>query len=324
MAAVGALLVSSGVALMAAPTPASADTECVPQDAYTETSGWLDTSPGPGWYQVDSRIKVPATEGHWVDLVWHNYTGNQPPPNEPPELGDPNWHALPADPQSAVHSVPPRVPNEPYNVSNENSGRGSWFLWTGTWAPASDAVYEYRFAFDHPAVTCGTEAYAEVQWIEPSCGTVAGYETSSGDPVDVTWSDPSATPGPGVTVTLTATAASGYAFGGHATKDFTHTFAEVVVPEGQTYDAVTGTCTTVSPPVTPPTTPPTTPQVSPPTADVESDVKAETTMPTVVEAGLAGGSTVVGASTGLALTLVGLVLLGAAAGLVVVEGSERS
>ena len=321
MAAVGALLVSSGVALMAAPTPASADTECVPQDAYTETSGWLDTSPGPGWYQVDSRIKVPATEAHWVDLVWHNYTGNQPPPNEPPELGDPHWHALPADPQSAVHSVPPRVPNEPYNVSNESSGRGSWFLWTGTWVPASDAVLEYRFAFDHPAVTCGTEAYAEVQWIEPSCGTVAGYETSSGDPVDVTWSEPSATPAPGVTVTLVATALPGYTFGGETTKPFTHTFAEVVVPEGQTYDPVTGACTTVSPPVTPPQVNP--PQVSPPKAHVKSHVKAETTTPTVVHAGLAGSATGTTTDAGLALTLAGLALLAGAAGLVVVEGGER-
>jgi hypothetical protein len=212
--------------------------------------------------------------------------------------------------------VPPRVPNEPYNVSNENSGRGAWFLWTGTWAPATDAVYEYRFAFDHPAVTCGAEAYAEVQWIEPSCGTLAGYETSSGDPVDVTWSDPSAAPGPGATVTLTATALGGYTFGGQATKDFTHTFDQVVAPDGQTYNAETGACEAVSPPVTPPTTPPTTPQVSPPTTHTGTQVEPATTTPTVVEAGLAGSAADTSGEAGLVLALVGLVLLVGAGGLV--------
>jgi hypothetical protein len=112
----------------------------------------------------------------------------------------------------------------------------------------------------------------------------------------------------------------GYTFGGQSTKEFTHTFAEVVVPEGQTYDAVTGTCTTVSPPVTPPTTP----EVSPPTSHVKSHVKAETTTPTVVEAGLAGGAADAGASTGLALALAGLVLLVGAGGVLTVEGGGKN
>jgi hypothetical protein len=51
MAAVGVLLVSSGLALMATAGPSTAaDGDCVPADAYTETSEWLAASPGEGWY----------------------------------------------------------------------------------------------------------------------------------------------------------------------------------------------------------------------------------------------------------------------------------
>lgn len=155
MAAVGALLVSSGIALMATAGPSTAaDGDCVPTDAYTDTTDWVATSPGTGWYQVASRVKTAATADSWTNLVWHNYAGNQPPSDEPPALTDGNWHVVQGDPQSANHMVPPRVPNVPYNVSNENNGRGSWYLWTGTLVPGSDAVMEYQFAFDHPAVTC--------------------------------------------------------------------------------------------------------------------------------------------------------------------------
>ena len=132
---------------------ASASEECT-----TDTTGWVLESPGPKWVQVDERTVVDqkaqdAVPGYWANLIWHNYTGNDkeyPADGSGPSLDDPNWHALPADPQSEVHSVPPRVPNVPYNVSNENSGHGSWFLWTGTWVPEVPAVeevthQEYKF-----------------------------------------------------------------------------------------------------------------------------------------------------------------------------------
>jgi len=80
---------------------------------------------------------TPATDDEWIDRVWHNYTGNQPPPNEPPALNDPKWHALPADPQSENHAFEAHTPNVPYNVSNENNGRGAWFLWTATLVPGT-------------------------------------------------------------------------------------------------------------------------------------------------------------------------------------------
>ena len=157
MTAAGVLLVSSGLALMATAGPSvAAEEDCVPSDAYTETSEWVETSPGEGWVEVDSRVKTEATEDAWIDLVWHNYNGNL---DGTPELDDPNWHAVPGGPppgQASQHALVPegtRVPMVPYSTSDEN-GRGSWFLYTGTFVPGEDAVMEYLFTFDHPAVTC--------------------------------------------------------------------------------------------------------------------------------------------------------------------------
>lgn len=314
MTAAGVLLVSSGLALMATAGPSVAAEDCVPREAYTETTDWVDSSPGDGWREVDSRVKTEATEDHWINLVWHNYNGNL---DGTPDLDDPKWHAVPGGPpqgQASQHAVPPRVPMVPYNVSDEN-GRGSWFLYTGTFVPGTDAVLEYKFAFDHPAVTCDVEAYAEVQWIEPSCGSLADYETSSGDPVDVTWSEPSTSPAPGVTVSLTATAMDGYTFGGLPTKVFTHTYSQVVPPQGQAYNPETGVCEAVEPPIVePPIVEP--PEVAPPEATTD------TVTPTVVSAGLAGGTTDT-RDQGVALILVGLLLLAGAGALVQLKEVER-
>lgn len=230
MTAAGVLLVSSGLALMATAGPSvAAEEDCVPSAAYTETSDWVETSPGEGWREVDSRVKTEATEDAWIDLVWHNYNGNL---DGTPELDDPKWHAVPGGPpqgQASQHAVPPRVPMVPYNVSDEN-GRGSWFLYTGTFVPGEDAVLEYLFAFDHPAVTC--------------------------------------------------------------------------------------------PIVEPPIVEPPTVVVEPPTVE-PPEATADTVTPTVVSAGLAGGTTTDTRDQGVALILVGLLLLAGAGVLVQLKEVER-
>ncbi|RNM17557.1 hypothetical protein [Nocardioides pocheonensis] len=333
MAAAGALLVSSGLALMAAPSPAAAgdtraaESTCTPSEAYTETSDWVLTSPGTDWYEVDQRqvLVTPAvdpTYGPGQRYSWNPqgpYDESVVPPAWPtPAQG--RW-----TPNTAAYN--PGHVGEPVGVVfQQGHGNGgdnaSWFYWERVQVtPGSDAVYrtEYKFALDHPAVTCPVEAYADVQWIEPSCGTKADFKTKSGDPVDVTWSAPSATPAPGVTVTLVATAMDGYTFGGSATQAFTHTYAAVVPPAGQTYDPVTGVCAAPVPPVV---EPPTTPQVSPPKTPVKAHVKAQTKTPTVVHAGLVTTASDTGAQAGLGLVLAGLVLLAGAGSLVLAGGGE--
>lgn len=185
------------MSLIAVSSPASADKDCKPKDAYTETTGWVLTSPGAGWYQIDKRTvvdkeatpgtpeipgkpavpAVPPTQDHWTNLQWHVWPGNPVRPGDPiPTANDPNWAPRPAEP-NGQHEVPPRVPGVPYNVSNEQSGNASWFLWTGTFVsgtpgtpaipavpavpavPGTPAVThdEFRFAFDHKAVVCEPE-----------------------------------------------------------------------------------------------------------------------------------------------------------------------
>jgi hypothetical protein len=315
MAAMGALLVSSGIALMAAPTAATAgpgaalESQCVPRAAYDDPpTGWLDEAPVGDYVVVGTRV-IEIEPAGWQHYSW---TGgpldeSSPAPAFPGAAGD--W-------QKNTKSDPHKIGHAGAYFSSEQ-GKGNWF-----YLEAIDAVTatQHTYALHHPAVTC--EAYADVHWTEPSCGTLADFETASGDPVDVTWSDPSAAPGPGVTVTLTATATDGYTFGGSAPKAFTHKYAEVVPPTGQTYDPVTGVCATGQPPVVePPTVTP--PVVEPPVQQVPQPKAAEpkTVVPTVVEAGLGEGMTR-SSESGLGLVLVGALVLAGAATLVR-QGSRR-
>jgi len=336
MAAVGALLVSSGIALMAAPVPASAGSptvvqeECVPRDAYTDTTGWVTESPGTGWYQVDQR-QVLVTPG--TDAVYgagQRYSWNPQGPYDesvvPPAWPTPAQGKWTANTEAYFPGHVGEPIGEVFQQGNGNGGdNASWFYWTKVLlTPGSDPVYrtEYKFSFDYPEVTCGVAAYADVQWIDPACGTKADFKTKSGDPVDVTWSAPSAAPAPGVTVTLTATAMDGYTFEGLATKAFSHTYAQVVPPEGQTYDPATGLCSATTPPiVSPPTT---TTQVSPPAVESAVESATETTTPTVVSAGLAGDTANESRDQGLAIVLTGLLMMLAAGGLVLTKGGERA
>lgn len=319
LAALGALVMSSGVALMVAATPAhAAVNECVPQEAYTQTSGWVDESPGEGWYQVDSQVKTPATAAHWTNLVWHNYTSQQP--ESAPALDDSNWHALPAKPAAEGHSVPPRVPNVPYNISNGESGNGSWFLVTGDWVEATAAVYEYKFAFDHPAVTCDVEKQLltpqEPTFVPATCtsgatitlpqqATEESYRmavdpTISSSDVDGVHYVATGSLAPGGTVNVDATLID------PKTTDFvegatTHWSYPVTAPSG---------CTEVSPPVVESEV-----VVSPPKAKTPKAHAAAVT-PTVVEAGLLGTSAQdLRGEQGLALMVAGMVMLVGAGGL---------
>lgn len=281
MAAVGALLVSSGIALMAAPTPASAEPDGDAKVAvckYVGTPGESRLQTGGNPIEVSVNTLKNAFDTKEAFDAW---------------LLDPSFPVAWTDAQG-------------------QAGDGSMaigFIGTQTWTIEDCPGYEPEL----------TEAYADVQWIDPSCGTKAGLETKSGDPVDVTWSAPTPAPAPGVTVSITATAMEGYTFDGSTTKTFSHAYPQVVPPEGQTYDPATGLCTTVSPPVNPPTTP----QVSPPKAPVKAHVKAEATTPTVVHAGLAGSTVDSSAQAGLALAAAGLLLLAGAGGLVLVGGGDR-
>jgi hypothetical protein len=167
----GGVMLAVGAPATAGPdqatgSPPAVEDECVPADAWTgywtgsgesedpADAAWVTESPGDGWYEVDSRVVTEATEGHWSDLQWHTWTGGPVPEGVTPSVDDPAWNPTSGDPQSENHSVPPRVPGEPYFVSHGDSGNGDWFLWKGTWVDGTDEVLEHLFAYDHPAVTC--------------------------------------------------------------------------------------------------------------------------------------------------------------------------
>lgn len=163
MAAVGALLVSSGIALMAAPAPAHAD-ECVPSAAYTETTDWVDASPGVGWYQVDER-QVLVTEG--TEPVYgpgQRYSWNPQGPYDE-SAGAPAWPTPSQGKWTAnTDAYLPGHDGEPIGVVFQQGGgnqgdNASWFYWEKVEVtPGTAPVYraEFKFSFDHPAVTCPT------------------------------------------------------------------------------------------------------------------------------------------------------------------------
>jgi hypothetical protein len=144
-------------------------------------------------------------------------------------------------------------------------------------------------------------ATASVSFQDPTCanGNVAKY-TTSGD--NVTFSSPTAAPG--ATVTVTASADEGAAF---ADESMEKSFGP------HTFGAVEANCDVVVSPPTDTTTPPTV-VVSPPKAHTPK--AATVTTPTVVHAGLASVSTQdLRGEQGLALMVAGMVMLVAAGGL---------
>lgn len=77
----------------------------------------------------------PGTEGHWEDLSWFVWTGG--PRDDAPGLDEDGWNDVPALPQGLPHEP---VPGTVYNVSNGESGRGSWFKYDGTFVEGTDPV----------------------------------------------------------------------------------------------------------------------------------------------------------------------------------------
>ena len=53
-----ALIVMVGVVATTGTAGTSSEEPCEPQDAWTDTTGWVLESPGAGWYQVDETTVV--------------------------------------------------------------------------------------------------------------------------------------------------------------------------------------------------------------------------------------------------------------------------
>lgn len=163
--AVAATLAVTGVTVSVASASATnnRDTTCVPSPEIPATPGTPEVPAVPSTPEIPA---VPATPDHWENTVWHNYTGNDkayPPDGPGPALDDPNWHALPAEP-NGVHAFELHTPNVPYNVSNDDKGRGSWFLWTGTFVPGTPGTPAVPATPGTPAVPAvpGTPAVPAV------------------------------------------------------------------------------------------------------------------------------------------------------------------
>ena len=211
-----ALIVMVGVVATTGTAGRSYEEPCEPQDAWTETTGWVLESPGADWYQADEKTVVDqeSTEDAWTNPVWHVYAGNNNS-DTPPALADSHWQGTGGNPQSGNHAFENHTPNVPYSVDNAN-GRGSdWFLWTATFVPGQELVthQEFKFALDHPAVDCPgeelVETSASVEPLQPSCENAGeiGLLLGNEDEVDYSIEDDIA---PGSTVSVTASAKAGF------------------------------------------------------------------------------------------------------------------
>jgi hypothetical protein len=211
-----ALIVMVGVVATTGTAGTSSEEPCEPQDAWTETTGWVLESPGAGWYQVDEKTVTDqeATEDAWTNQVWHVYAGNNNS-DDAPSLNDSHWQATGGGPQSENHAFENHTPDVPYSVDRAN-GRGSdWFLWTATFVSGQDLVthQEFKFALDHPAVDCPgeelVETSASVEPLQPSCEKAGeiGLLLGNEDAVDYSIEGDIA---PGSTVSVTASAKAGF------------------------------------------------------------------------------------------------------------------
>ena len=207
LAAVGALVMSGGVVMLGASTAAAES--CDPSPAYTETTDWVTTSPGEGWYQVEERT-IPGTDPvpevlelqyrrlvkeavpESTDDTWYSYSpaGDNDqdvttgyPVGDRDADKDNGWQVNQgshtgqyADPNFAVgvpwqegsrqrivvlsrpQVTPGSAAEYEYMWALEPPGDG----WEPTgevrvlqeYVPGTPAVTEYKFAFNHPAITC--------------------------------------------------------------------------------------------------------------------------------------------------------------------------
>lgn len=156
LAALGALVMSSGVALMATAGPSNA-AECVPTAAYTETINH------PAVTHVVHHDAVPA-----VDSQWWNFAPNR---EQGPLASEP---AFPTDPRGTWEG--PHADGGPgqdqVGTFQSGDGHGSWFHRTA--AVAAQAAYDetvtdtaaWTETVNHAAVTCETVS-------TPTGGTVS-------------------------------------------------------------------------------------------------------------------------------------------------------
>lgn len=144
LAALGVLVLSSGVALMTSATSANA-ADCVPQAAFTETINH------PAVTHVVHHDAVAAVPEKWFNFA----------PTDPGKFdGTPSW---PTDPLGKWEAVPGHAnggPGDGFGIIHQGQGGGSWFY--------RQAGVEGKDAFDetvvdtaasvetinHPAVTC--------------------------------------------------------------------------------------------------------------------------------------------------------------------------
>lgn len=210
-----ALIVMVGVVATTGTAGTSSEEPCEPQDARTETTGWVLESPGAGWYQVDEKTVVDekawtetVSESHWQRYSW---TGGPHLEDSPPSFPSDDW-------QSNVQGDPHGIGAAgAYYVSHGNSGRGDWFYleWVEGETIDHEAVTheEFRFAFDHPAVDCPgeelVETSASAEPLRASCENAGeiGLLLGNEDAVDYSIEGNIA---PGSTVSVTASAKAGF------------------------------------------------------------------------------------------------------------------
>lgn len=276
LAALGALVMSSGVALMVAATPANAVAEkpsiCHPVNGKGELgNGWDLISPDKASSHIDEAL-FPNGE-YWKheskDGLRHDmYAVNGTCPGEP-------------------------IPSEECPQGTDRAGQ-----------EVPDGQDSEEFCNDDEEQPLVATATATPN--TPTCANNVPSYTKSGTNIEAAWKE-SAAPAFGATITVTATAVKGAEFaGGASTKAI-----EVTFPA-----AATGCGTVVNPPQTTQTestvvvSPP-----KQHTTKTKAKAEATVT-PTVVEAGLAGTSTDdLRGEQGLALMVAGMVMLVAAGGL---------
>ena len=336
MAAVGALLISSGIVLMVTPTSASAG------DKPERLKDWVCKYVGtPG---IDEHLKkgngglvwvsAPATEGTWFnDAHGRSFVLAADAPRSP----KPSASQCPAGDvayaTASVDFVDPTCENDnvaSYRTDGEHVTFKAKVKVTEVDGPAVTAAAPVAV---EPGSTVTIKAKADhgfrfengdkVMFFEHEFG-LAQVNCTEVTPVAPTFVDPTCTTAAGVTLPTSTTVT--YAQEGTAAAGATVGVGATLV-DPETSHFADGATTTWSHTFTTPTgctgvLPPTTPTVSPPKALTEVKGETATTTPTVVEAGLAG-DTAGSSGAGLGLVAAGLLLLAGAGGMVLRRSSDR-
>ena len=214
-----ALIVMVGVVATTGTAGTSYGEPCEPQDAWTETTGWVLESPGADWYQVDEKTVV--DEEAYDEVVqegvdqWYHWNGsNQGSPPPPPSAA--GWNTDNGD-HNGLKNKPDYAPNTVFDASSKGGNNASWFFhsYAEEQTEHYDAVthQEFKFALDHPAVDCPgeelVETSASVEPLQPSCENAGeiGLLLGNEDEVDYLIEGDVA---PGSTASVTASAKAGF------------------------------------------------------------------------------------------------------------------